>query len=135
MHIQLLYKLLPSFLCDSYKRWNNYQKNSILQQTIKCKESNSKWRVIDIKTLNNFLNEWLCVHRIMLSRFKQRMFYSSVKIKIIYNSIPIVLLNLAFKCKSDDFKYHTYVFIMHVNSLVTTFIFHVSSIYWYFILD
>ena len=81
MHIQLLYKLLPSFLCDSYKRWNNYQKNSILQQTIKCKESNSKWRVIDIKTLNNFLNEWWCVHRIMLLRFTQRMFYSSVKNK------------------------------------------------------
>ena len=81
MHIQLFYKLLPSFLCDSYKRWNNYQKNSILQQTIKCKESNSKWRVIDIKTLNKFLNEWWCVHRIMLLRFTPGIFYSSVKNK------------------------------------------------------
>ena len=81
MHIQLFYKLLPSFLCDSYKRWNNYQKNSILQQTIKCKESNSKWRVIDIKTLNKLLNEWWCVHRIMLLRFTPGIFYSSVKNK------------------------------------------------------
>ena len=39
MHIYLECKLLPSFLCYSFKLQNNYEMDDMLQQTIKSMES------------------------------------------------------------------------------------------------